>query len=101
MGEPGADQGGTGQVRTAQVGTGQVRTSPFRTVQVRKDKSSWSSQCRLKWSSFTWDSSVALLSPTCYIGLVITRNVIVYLWLTLKVMYPNKACYSYQKTGWN
>ena len=54
MGEPGAGQGGTGQVRTGQVGTGQVKT-----------RTSWSSQCKLKWSSLTWDSSVALLSPTC------------------------------------
>ena len=29
-------------------------------------------------------------------GLVLTRNMIVYLWRTLKVMYPKKACYSYQ-----
>ena len=55
MGEPGAGQGGTGLVRTGQVGTGQVKT-----------RTCWSSQCKLKWSSFTWDSSVALLSPTCF-----------------------------------
>ena len=87
---------GTGQFRTGQVGTGQVGTSQVRTVQVGighvgtgqvSNTSSWdssgrdrSSQDRLRREIIlkhyfetisailqTWNSSVALLSPTCII----------------------------------
>ena len=73
MGEPGAGQGGTcqvgtGQFGTGQFGTGQVCTSRFRTIQVRigQVNTSQAGQVSTGQNGFTWDSSVALLSPTCY-----------------------------------
>ena len=50
-----------------QVGTGQVCTSRFRTVQVRTGqvKASQAGQVNTGQNGFTWDSSVALLSPAC------------------------------------
>ena len=29
-------------------------------------------------------------------GLGTSKNIIIYLWFTLNVMYPNEACYTYQ-----
>ena len=31
-----------------------------------------------------------------HMGLGTSKNIIIYLWFTLKVMYPNEACYTYQ-----
>ena len=63
MGEP-----GTGQVGAGQVWAGQVCTSRFGTCQVRtgQERTSQGGQvCTGQNGQSTWDSSVALLSPTC------------------------------------
>ena len=31
-----------------------------------------------------------------HMGLGTSKNIIIYIWFTLKVMYPNEACYTYQ-----
>ena len=66
------------QVRTGQVRTGQVGTGPLRPVQVGTGKVGigqpqttqvlcWDCT-KIKMKTYTWNSSVALLSPTCLIN---------------------------------
>ena len=58
------------QVRTGQVRTGQVRTGRVRTGQIKSRQVSLLSNLtwdctKVKMKTYTWNSSVALLSPTC------------------------------------
>ena len=59
MGEPGTGQVGAGQVCTSRFGKCQVRTGQERTSQGGQ-------VCTGQNGQRTWDSSVALLSPTCF-----------------------------------
>ena len=69
------DQVKSSRDRESQVTAGQVRTGPFRTVQVGTDKVgigqprtgqvlNWACT-KIKMKTYIWNSSVALLSPTC------------------------------------
>ena len=76
----------TGQVRTGQVRTGQVRTGRVRTGQVKSRQVSLLSNLtwdctKVKMKTYTWNSSVALLSPTCYYSSNVTAW---FRWITLK-----------------
>ena len=71
---------GTGQVGARQIGARQVCTSRFGTCQVRtgQEMTSQGGQiCTGQNSQSTGDSSVALLSPTCFSCFSLTADIVI------------------------
>ena len=71
-----------GQVKLEQVKSGQLKSGP---VNSGLDRSSPSS--RTKRKTLNWDSSVALLSPTCFVSNSAKLNIYMYIFAGLSIIF--------------